>query len=297
MITKFFIVFKHYLIEILPALVIGFFLSGLIHEFIPKDWVEKSLGKRGIKPVFYATICGTILPICCLGSLPVAISLYKKGARLGPVLAFLAATPATSISALLVTYKLLGLTFTIYIFFAVILMGLIMGITGNRLVIKPRLKEKETCPHCAEEQESCTCEKKITNRIKSIFKFAFVDMVKEIGPEIVLGIALAVLVTTAVPIGRLIKEFLAGGWGYLFSLIFGLIMYICSTGTVPLVDAFIRQGMNIGAAMVLLLVGPVTSYGTILVLRKEFGIKLLSIYLGGISILSLILGYIFYLIY
>lgn len=297
MIIQFFTVFKHYLIEILPALAIGFFLSGLIHEFIPKGWVEKGLGKKGMRPIFYATICGTILPICCWGSLPIAISFYKKGAKLGPILAFLVATPATSISALLVAYKLLGLTFTIYIFFAVILMGLTMGIIGNKLVIKPGLKEEEICPRCDEEENKCVCKKKIFARIKSIFKFAFVDMVKEIGPEILLGIVLAALVGTVIPIGRLIKEYLAGGWGYLFSLFFGLAMYICSTGTVPLVDAFINQGMNIGAGMVLLLVGPVTSYGTILVLRKEFGIKLLLIYLGCISFLSLILGYAFYLIY
>lgn len=297
MIIQFFTVFKHYLVEILPALAVGFFLSGLIHEFIPASWVEKGLGKKGIMPILYATICGTILPICCWGSLPIAISFHKKGARLGPVLAFLVATPATSISALLVAYKLLGLTFTIYIFFAVILMGLIMGVIGNRLVIKPGLKEEEICPHCDEGENKGVGKKRIAERIKSIFKFAFVDMVKEIGPEMLLGIVLAALVTTIVPIGRLIKLYLAGGWGYLFSLFFGLAMYICSTATVPLVDAFINQGMNIGAAMVLLLVGPVTSYGTILVLRKEFGIKLLLIYLGGISFLSLILGYLFFLIH
>ncbi len=297
MIIQFLTVFKHYLVEILPALAIGFFLSGLIHEFIPRGWVERGLGKKGIRPIFYATIWGTILPICCWGALPIAISFYKKGAKLGPILAFLVATPATSISALLVAYKILGLTFTIYIFFAVILMGLIMGIIGNKLVIKPKLKEEEACPHCAEEENKCVCEKKLFTRIKSIFKFAFVDMVKEIGPEILLGIALAALVATIVPLGRLIREYLAGGWGYLFSLIFGLVMYICSTATVPLVDVFIRQGINIGAAMVLLLVGPITSYGTILVLRKEFGLKLLLIYLGGISFLSLILGYVFYLIH
>lgn len=296
--AQFFTVFKHYLIEILPALAIGFFLSGLIHEFIPGRLVEKWLGKTGIMPIFYAAICGTILPICCWGALPVAISFYKKKAKLGPILAFLVATPATSISALLVAYKLLGLKFTVYIFFAVILMGLIMGIIGNKLKVEPRLKGKEgeTCPHCDEEEKNCACNKKLILRIKSIFKFAFVDMVKEIGPEILLGIVLAALVAAFIPIGRLIKIYLGGGWGYLFSLIFGLVMYICSTGTVPLVDAFIKQGMNMGAGMVLLLVGPVTSYGTILVLRKEFGIKLLLIYLCGISFLSLILGYVFYLI-
>jgi len=297
MIIQFLTVFRHYLVEILPALAIGFFLSGLIHELIPGGWVEKSLGKKGMKSIFYATICGTILPICCLGSLPVAISFHEKGAKPGPILAFLIATPATSISALLVAYKLLGLAFTTYIFFAVILMGLIMGIIGNKLVINLSPNKKETCPDCAEEEENCACRKNKARRIKSIFKFAFVDMVKDIGPEMLLGIVLAALVTTIVPIGRLIKSYLSGNWGYLFSLVFGLIMYICSTATVPLVDAFIKQGMNIGAGMVLLLAGPVTSYGTILVLRKKFGSKMLLIYLAGISFLSLVLGYLFTIVH
>jgi hypothetical protein len=48
--------------------------------------------------------------------------------------------------------------------------------------------------------------------------------------------------------------------------------------------------------MVFLLAGPVTSYGTILVLRKEFGTKILMIYLAVISVSSLFLGYIFGLI-
>jgi len=73
-------------------------------------------------------------------------------------------------------------------------------------------------------------------------------------------------------------------------------MYICSTASVPLVHAFISQGMNIGAGMVLLIVGPVTSWGTILVLRKEFGGKILLTYLAVISAIALALGYCFSII-
>jgi len=47
MITQFFIVFKDYLIEVLPFLAVGFFLSGLIHEFVPTRWVERHLGGKG----------------------------------------------------------------------------------------------------------------------------------------------------------------------------------------------------------------------------------------------------------
>ena len=132
--------------------------------------------------------------------------------------------------------------------------------------------------------------------MSSVLKYAFVDMVKEIGPEILLGLILAALVGAITPVGILINQYLAGSWGYLFSLVFGLVMYICSTASVPLVDAFLNQGMNIGAGMVLLLVGPITSYGTILVLRKEFGGKILLIYLGVLSMMSLALGYCFSII-
>jgi len=337
LIAQYFIVFKDYFIEVLPFLAIGFFLSGLIREFVPTKLVERHLGGQGIRPILYSTLIGTVLPICCFGSLPVAISLHQKGARLGPVLAFLVATPATSISALLVCYALLGIKFTVFIFFAVILMGLVMGAIGNLikfeskgLAIPLQKTEIATDPVCGMRVDTekgltseyegnsyyfcsphcqATFEKEaqkyaaigehmasIKERINSVFRYAFVDMVKEIGPELLLGLALAALVAAVSPVGEFVKIYLGGKLGYLFSLFFGLLMYICSTASVPLVDAFVSQGMNIGAGMVLLLVGPITSWGTILVLRKEFGGKTTAIYLTVITIMSLALGWCFSMI-
>jgi len=333
LLAQFSLVFRDYLIEVLPFLAIGFFVSGLIHEFVPTTLIERHLGGRGIKPLLYSTLAGIVLPICCFGALPVAVSLRQKGARLGPVLAFLVATPATSISALLVCYALLGIKFTVFIFFAVILMGLVMGAIGNLIRLEPprgRAGELATDPVCGMSVDTakglkteygsksyyfCSprCQttfemeaeeyaakgeymKGIKGRMSSIFKYAFVDMVKEIGPELLLGLVLAALVAAIAPIGKFVGSYLGGGLGYLFSLIFGLIMYICSTASVPLVHAFVLQGMNIGAGMVLLLVGPITSLGTILVLRKEFSGKILLVYLVLISIMALALGYCFSII-
>jgi len=298
LIVQFFIVLKDYLIEVLPFIAVGLFLSGLIHEFVPTGWVERHLGGKGIKPILYSTVVGTALPICCIGSLPVAVSLHQKGARLGPVLAFLVATPATSITALLVCYGLLGIKFTAFIFFAVIVLGLVMGFIGNLIRVKPRAfpsqneqlaidpvcgmnveigKATKTeyggetyyfcCSHCQQAFETSPEEylgvpsRYITHRLKHVFKYAFVDMVKEIGPELLLGLVLAALVAAIAPVGKFVGDYFSGGLGYLFSLVFGLMMYICSTASVPLVHAFISQGMNIGAGMVLLIAGPVTSWG------------------------------------
>jgi uncharacterized membrane protein YraQ (UPF0718 family) len=331
-VVQFFIVFKDYLIAVLPFLAIGFLLSGLVHQFVPSGWVERHLGGRGMKPLLYSTLAGTVLPICCLGALPVAVSFHQKGARLGAVLAFLVATPATSITALLVCYALLGLKFTVFIFFAVIVMGLVMGVISNRIRFEPRgqvvelatdpvcgmnvdtakgLKTEHQgqnyyfcCAHCqavftAEADRYASAVEAVRNikgEIVSALRFGFVDMVRRIGPELLLGLALAALVAAITPIGNFVGEYFSGGLGYGFSLIFGLAMYICSTASVPLVHAFVSQGMNIGAGMVLLLVGPVTSWGTILVLRKQFGAKILLVYLLVISTMALSLGWLFSLI-
>jgi len=264
----------------------------------------------------------------------VTLSLHQKGARLGPVLAFLVATPATSLTALLVCYALTGMKFTVFIFFVVIVMGLVMGAVGNlvkleakglatplqatdqaqdpicgvnvdvRKAIKTKYGDRShyfCSSHCwaafeKEPEKYVTVEqygKSIKERMRSVFGYAFVDMVKEIVPDLLLGLVLAALVAAVAPIEKFVGTYLGGGFGYLFSLVFGLVMCICSTASVPLVHAFVSQGMNIGAGMVLLLIGPITSWGTILVLRKEFGVRIVALYLGVISIMVLALGYLF----
>ena len=286
-------VFLHYVYEVIPALAIGFLISGFVHEMIPEDLVLKYLGKRGMMPILISTLIGTLLPICCWGCLPIAISFYKKGAKLGPILAFLVSTPATSVSALLVTYSVLGPVFAVYIFFAVIAMGVTMGFIGNALnVDRKNTSEDAGCPDCKLESghASTHVKKTVSAHILSALKYACIDLPKEIGPELFLGLVLAAIVATFMPIGNIIKIFLGGWLGYAFSVVFGIITYICSTATVPFVDSLIGQGMSRGAGMTLLLLGPVTSYGTILVLAKEYGAKVITVFLLSLIVISVLLG-------
>jgi uncharacterized membrane protein YraQ (UPF0718 family) len=325
-------VLVHYLKEIIPALAVGFFISGLVHELIPEDLVEKHLGRPGIKPILWATLIGAILPVCCWGSLPIAVSFYKKGAKLGPILAFLTATPATSISALIVTYSILGFNFAAYSFFSVIIMGLVVGMIGNAIsaqnisksvILRPtksrcfpsgeaeeslleprsfpftsfrvRMTETEECPHCKHEtsiykSKAETGTKRFFERLISVLNYAFIKLPKEIGLELIIGLILAAVVATFVPIGAAIHKYLAGWAGYAFSVVFGIVTYICATASVPFIDSLIGQGLSKGAGMTLLLIGPITSYGTILVLRKEFGLKTLAIFLLALIVLTVLLG-------
>ena len=328
---EYLLAFKYYLLEILPYLAIGFLLSGLIHEFVPSSWITRRLGGGGIKPILYSTVISMLLPMCCFSALPVAVSLREKGAKLGPVLAFLVAAPAVSVVSLILAYSILGLKFMTYIFFAVIVTGLVTGLVGDaakrRAACFVPVVQASSDPVCqnnakipdsagtesdgAPDYTSCSrCQQtfgsspnepikepqQLAHRVKGAFRYAYVDMVKEIGPELLLGLALTALITAIAPVREFVSTHLSGGLGYVFSLGFGLIKHTSSITSVHLVDAFLSQGMNVGAGMVLLLAGPITSWGTILVLRKEFGGRILAIYLTVVCTLSLLLGYCFSLL-
>lgn len=283
--------FLYYLQELWFSVLIGFFISGILYEFMPTRIVERFLGKKGFMPILAASAIGVVLPVCCFGSLPIAVTMQRKGARLGPVLAFLVTTPATSAPALMACWKLLGAAFTVYIFFAVIVMGLVMGLVGNTMATPQKERQDDSC--CARENDGggqVVVRQNFSARIKNIFRYGFVTLPKEIGPELLLGVAVASVIMVFAPLQHLIQQYLSGGWGYVFSLIVGLATYVCSTGSVPMADAFLKSGMTYGPAMVYLLVGPITSYGMIFAVQKAFGTKALVLYLGVICVTSILLG-------
>ena len=281
--------------ELWLTLFIGFLLSGVFYKFIPTNIVERHLGEKGLKPILIAATVGTILPVCCVGSLPIALTLRRKGAALGAVLAFLVATPATSISALIVCWKLLGTGFTIVIFFAIIIMALVMGIIINKMhfVVPPGAVETEE-PCCqSQKNNGKSPDSTVSQKIKEVFSYAFITLPKEIGLEIIIGVALASFITVFEPLRYLIREYLTGLTGYFFILIIGLVTYVCSTASIPMADAFLHSGMSYGQGLCYLLVGPITSYGTILVIKKDFGSRVLVVYLSVICIMSLSYGLIY----
>ena len=265
---------------------LGFFFSGLINEFVPQKLVQRYLGDDSFKSIFMATWVGVLLPVCCMGSLPIAITLRKKGARLGPILAFLVATPATSIPVLLVSWKLMGLTYTIFMAATVIVMGLMMGMIGSFIKISA-FKEVDSCPDCCTEAHD---DKPYRVRAMNVLRYAFIELPRKIGFEILIGAVVASVIVSFASVREFLHVQLSGFKGYVLLVLVGLVDYVCSTASVPVAHALTQSGVSLGKSMVYLLMGPITSYSTILVIRKEFGGKVLLVYLFVISTISILAG-------
>jgi uncharacterized membrane protein YraQ (UPF0718 family) len=98
---------KHVLLCLVPA----FFIAGAITVFLNQQAVIRYLGPQAKKIVAYsvASVSGTILAVCSCTVLPLFKGIYKKGAGIGPAVAFLYSGPAINVLAIVLTAKVLGL--------------------------------------------------------------------------------------------------------------------------------------------------------------------------------------------
>jgi len=97
---------EHVILCLLPA----FFIAGVIAIFISQGAVMKYFGAGAKKWVAYsvASVSGTILAVCSCTILPLFSSIHKRGAGLGPAIAFLYSGPAINILAIILTARILG---------------------------------------------------------------------------------------------------------------------------------------------------------------------------------------------
>ena len=98
---------EHVLLCLVPA----FFIAGVISVFISQAAVIRYLGARAKKWLAYlvAAVSGTILAVCSCTVLPMFSGIHKRGAGLGPAIAFLYSGPAINILAIILTARILGL--------------------------------------------------------------------------------------------------------------------------------------------------------------------------------------------
>ncbi len=97
---------EHVLLCLVPA----FLIAGAIGVFISQNAVMKYLGAGAKKSVAYlvASVSGTILAVCSCTILPLFAGIYKRGAGLGPAIAFLYSGPAISVLSIILTARILG---------------------------------------------------------------------------------------------------------------------------------------------------------------------------------------------
>lgn len=132
---------EHVILCLLPA----FFIAGVISVFVSQGSVIRYFGANAKKWLAYsvASVSGAILAVCSCTILPLFMSIYKRGAGLGPAVAFLYSGPAISILSIILTMRILGVEMGVARMVGAISFSIVIGLIMSFIYRKEEKAKKE----------------------------------------------------------------------------------------------------------------------------------------------------------
>lgn len=287
----------HVVAEAAPYLLLGFAAAGALRALIPKERIYAWLGEDGFRSVLLASLLGVPLPLCSCSVIPVATGLRQGGAGRGATTSFLISTPETGVDSISITWALMDPIMTIARPLAAFGTALV---TGSWVALLPagNASQGGAAPadsSCCAQDDCCppaAASPAAESRLQALregMRYAFGPLVDDLGVWLIGGFILAAAVAVALPDGFFAA--IPGGWiSSLLMMLLATPVYICASAATPIAAAMVLKGLDPGAALVFLLVGPATNMTTILVVLRILGRRVLAVYLLGVTMSALAFG-------
>ncbi|MCX6768436.1 MAG: permease [Candidatus Micrarchaeota archaeon] len=267
------------------------FLVGIIRTFVTPARVRKWLGgrKEGVGNVL-AALLGVPTPFCSCSAVPLFIGFVEAGVPLGVTFSFLISAPLVNEVALALLFGLFGWEVALLYAGTGLVIAVFAGILIGRLGL-----EKEVEGFVYETTLGKVKEKKFTWAERIEFaKSQMFNIVKKVGPFIILGVGLGALIHGFVPVGFLAE--IAGKDNPLavpIAVLIGVPLYSNAAGTIPIVQALMAKGMAMGTALALMMSVTGLSLPEMIILRKVLKPKLIAVFAGILAVSFVVVGLLF----
>jgi len=141
---------EHVLLCLVPA----FFIAGGISVFVSQAAVMKYLGAGAMKIMSYgvASVSGSILAVCSCTVLPLFAGIWKRGAGLGPAIAFLYSGPAVNVLAIILTARILGPEIGVARAVGAVIFSIVIGLIMHLMFRKEEQKKAQAAIYMPETE-------------------------------------------------------------------------------------------------------------------------------------------------
>jgi len=301
----FFDAFMDYLSLIWWAILVGFFIGGVIDYFIPREYIEKYLSKHRKRTIVYSVILGFVMSACSHGILAISMELYKKGASTSSVIAFLLASPWANLPITIILFGFFGLKA-----FFIVISAIVIAITTGLIYQHLERKEMVECDKCVagrdKSDDNFSVREDARRRWKS-YDFTLKNMGEALKGVIrgswslskmvlwwlLIGMIMASVARAFIP-HDIFTEYMGPTLiGLIITLLFATIIEVCSEGSSPLAFEIFNQTGAFGNSFTFLMAGVATDYTEIGLIWSNIG-KRAALFLPVITVPQiLLLGYIF----
>src|SRR4030042_6532447 len=119
-------------IQVLPLLIFAFIVAGMVQVLVPQEVLSKWVGEEsGLRGILIGTVAGGLSPGGPYVSLPLAAALFKSGASMGTMVAYLTGWSLWAIARLPMEVGILGWRFTLIRFVSTFIFPPIAGLIAQ----------------------------------------------------------------------------------------------------------------------------------------------------------------------
>ena len=272
--------------QIFPYWVLGMVLGSAVSVFL-KDYIHdtfRRLGETrlGVFGIVIASALGIASPLCMYGTIPIVASFSKSGIKDDWLAAFMMSSILLN-PQLIIYSAALGQAALVVRIISCFLCGIIAG-----LLIRLFYRKKTFFDFNGfEEPKSRDTDPNIFLRfVKNLGR-----NVKATGLYFLFGIVLSAVFQRYVPQDMMTDLFGENeAWGVLMAATIGIPLYACGGGTIPLLQAWLYDGMSMGSAAAFMITGPATKITNLGAVKIVLGIKRFILYITFIMFFSLVTG-------
>lgn len=283
--------FFYDVIKIVVLLCFLIFLISYIQSYFPPERSKKILGGfHGIGANLVAALLGTVTPFCSCSSIPLFMGFTSAGLPLGVTFSFLISSPMVDLGSLVLLMSIFGTKIAVIY----VVIGLVIAVVGGTLIEKLHMeKHVESFILTAGKVDIKTPD--LTRKDRLIYaKEQTISTFKKVFPYIVVGVGIGAVIHNWIP-EEWIAAVLGSGnpFGVVLATLIGIPMYADIFGTIPIAEALLGKGAQLGAILSFMMAVTTLSLPSMIMLRKAVKPKLLALFIGICGIGIIIVGYFF----
>ena len=283
--------FVYDVIKITILLCILIFIISYIQSYFPPERSKKILGRlHGIGANIISALLGTVTPFCSCSSIPLFIGFTSAGLPLGVTFSFLISSPMVDLGSLVLLMSIFGTKIAV----AYVLLGLAIAVAGGTLIEKMHMEKYveefvKSASNVDIDSPSLTKKQRIQYAKEQVL-----ETFKKVFPYILLGVGIGAIIHNWIP-ETWINSILGSknSFGVILATLVGIPMYADIFGTIPIAEALLAKGAELGTVLSFMMAVTTLSFPSIIMLKKVVKPKLLTLFIGICALGIIIVGYVF----
>lgn len=283
--------FLYDVIKITILLCVLIFLISYIQSYFPPERSRKILGRfHGIGANILAALLGTVTPFCSCSSIPLFIGFTSAGLPLGVTFSFLISSPMVDLGSLVLLMSIFGAKVAV----VYVIVGLIIAVLGGTIIEHMHLEDHvEDFIKQASYVDIAYVSLSYQDRIQYA-KEQVIQTFKKVFPYILIGVGLGAMIHNWIP-ETWIEKILGSEnpFGVIFATLVGVPMYADIFGTIPVAEALLAKGAQLGTILSFMMAVTTLSLPSIIMLKKAIKPKLLGVFITICTVGIIVVGYLF----